>query len=209
MSQVNATSHKKRDVEYRVRVNTVAGHDRSCAVCGGPIKAGASTYCGIACYRSVQRSTSVEDRFWAKLEKTPTCWLWAGAINQGTGYGQFTWIARHGHIPQGAHRVAWELTHGPIPPGQWVLHRCDTPRCVNPDHLFLGTRRLNMEDAARKGRLSVPRPSRRALTDPQRASVRARYAAGGLTLQQLADEHRVTKAHIWQIVHKRSVEFRQ
>lgn len=51
-----------------------------------------------------------------------------------------------------AHRIAWEMTHGTIPMGLYVLHRCDTPACVNPEHLFLGDQTVNMQDAKRKGR---------------------------------------------------------
>ena len=54
-----------------------------------------------------------------------------------------------------AHRLAWELTFGPIPDGLHVLHACDNPPCIRPDHLMLGTQRANMRDAGRKGRLGV------------------------------------------------------
>jgi hypothetical protein len=53
----------------------------------------------------------------------------------------------------GAHRIAWELTNGPIPAGLFVCHHCDTPGCVRPDHLFLGTAQENMQDASRKDRM--------------------------------------------------------
>jgi len=87
-------------------------------------------------------------RFWAKVEKTEGCWLWRGAARRG--YGAFS--PQHG-TTRPAHRVAWELANSaPIPDGLCVLHRCDNPPCVRPDHLFLGTKKDNAQDAIRKGR---------------------------------------------------------
>ncbi len=163
---------------------------------------------------AVSRFTTEDaKRFWAKVARTGSCWLWRGALNKTTGYGSFSngRVPRNGRMvpwPVYAHRFAWMLTNGAIPAGQSVLHSCDVPACVNPAHLFIGTHRDNMRDAAAKGRLSVPRPSRRALTDDERDAVRRHYATGGVTMKALAAEYGVTPSHIWQIVHKKSVEFR-
>lgn len=204
-----AQSYNQRDVKYTGQINTVSESD-TCSVCGVTRKPGAAKYCSIACYRMVQRSQSLAARFWPKVRKTATCWLWTGAINPDSGYGQIGISGRYAYTrPVNAHRIAWELTHGSIPEGQWVLHHCDVPACVNPDHLFLGTHRDNMQDAARKHRLSVPRPSRRKLLEPQRVEIRRRYVAGEANMPQLAREYNVTKGYIWQIVHRRSVEFRK
>jgi len=93
----------------------------------------------------------MEVRFWRFVNKTDECWLWQGAkVGQG-GYGNFGVDKKH-HL---AHRVSYELANGPIPDGMWVLHRCDNPPCVNPDHLFLGTRSDNMKDAHQKGRIDM------------------------------------------------------
>jgi len=86
------------------------------------------------------------DRFWARITKA-TCWEWTGALNE-KGYGL---VGVDGRTPK-AHRVAWELTHGPIPDDACVLHRCDNPACCNPDHLFLGSRADNNADMLAKGR---------------------------------------------------------
>jgi hypothetical protein len=130
-------------------------------------------------------------QFWAKARVTPTCWLWQGSINRQTGYGSYApprslRSVCYERQPVYAHRFAWTLTHGPIPAGQHVLHACDVPACVNPDHLFLGTHKVNMADAARKGRLHVPRPRRQAVSDEKVASIFLMREQGAL-LREIAD----------------------
>ena len=90
-----------------------------------------------------------EIRFWEKVNKTDTCWLWTAQRTTG-GYGVFR--IRNPRAQTTAHRVAWEMAHGPIPDGLNVCHHCDTPSCVRPDHLFLGTQRENLRDMTVKGR---------------------------------------------------------
>ncbi len=104
------------------------------------------------------RVVSPEIRFWAKVNKNAAngCWLWAGAVDD-MGRGAFNGKTRK------AHRAAWEFSHGSIPAGLCVCHRCDVPLCCNPAHLFLGTHQENMDDMGRKGRrVSVGRPGWRA-----------------------------------------------
>lgn len=90
------------------------------------------------------------ERFWSKVEQGPECWLWKAKPDTG-GYGSFFFRGRKHR----AHRVSWILEYGEIPAGLSVLHRCDTPACVRPSHLFLGTQADNIRDAANKGRLNV------------------------------------------------------
>jgi hypothetical protein len=75
------------------------------------------------------------------------CWHWCGVRN-AFGYGRMTYQGR----AQVAHRLAWMAWKGPIPDGMSVLHRCDNPSCVNPDHLWLGTYSDNLRDCWSKGR---------------------------------------------------------
>jgi len=90
----------------------------------------------------------VKERFWKKVGQEEGCWEWTASGDGIYGYGHLV-IA--GRIEK-AHRVSWEIHHGPISPGLWVLHECDNPPCVRPDHLFLGTAATNAADRNRKGR---------------------------------------------------------
>lgn len=93
------------------------------------------------------------ERFMAKVDQRgpDECWLWQ-ASKTGNGYGQF--FLDDAKIV--AHRVSWILHHGPIPDDLVVMHTCDTPLCVNPNHLRLGTRGDNMRDMVAKGRNVAP-----------------------------------------------------
>lgn len=92
-----------------------------------------------------------ETRFWSNVRKTESCWLWTACLNS-FGYGM---IERNGKHCR-AHRASWELAGRTIPDGKCVLHSCDNPPCVNPDHLFLGDPADNTADMFRKGRQKMP-----------------------------------------------------
>lgn len=97
------------------------------------------------------------ERFWSKVDQHGEydCWPWLAARDR-KGYGWF----RIASAMRGSHRMAWELTHGSIPHGLCVLHHCDNPGCVNPAHLFLGTRADNNADRDAKGRQGAPKGDR-------------------------------------------------
>lgn len=99
-----------------------------------------------------------KQRFWAKVEKTPTCWIWHGA-QAGGGYG----ICTIGGKNYSAHRLSWEWANGkPVPTGQVLLHKCDQPLCVNPEHLTPGTQQNNVSDRVNKGRSARGKDNGRA-----------------------------------------------
>lgn len=89
-----------------------------------------------------RQRTTPESRFWPRVDLSGDCWLWTGGLR-----------GKYGHIDDmSTHRLAYLLVCGPIPDGLCVLHACDVPICVNPGHLFLGTKGDNNRDRARKGR---------------------------------------------------------
>jgi len=95
------------------------------------------------------KARPVAERFWEKVDKSGDCWMWI-ASKLPAGYGVF--VVKKGDSPRHAHRLAYELSVGPIPDGMQVLHRCDNPSCVRPGHLFVGTQKDNMQDMHGKGR---------------------------------------------------------
>lgn len=137
---------------------------RPCQWCGAPffarvraIERGNGRFCSLSCSSKHRRSRHITrdlaERFWSKVNRSTApdgCWLWTASLN-GDGYGKFGM----GRRTMGAHVVAYELTHGPVPDGLWVLHNCpdgDKRACCNPAHLWLGDNGDNVRDAVKKGR---------------------------------------------------------
>lgn len=138
-----------------------------------------------------------QQRFEKKLQITPGCWLWTGALGAGAGNGRYGSIKHEGKALR-AHRVSYELYQSGIPAGLHVLHRCDNPRCVNPGHLRLGTHDDNMQDMYSKGRRAAATGLRNGaakLSDDQKADI----VKSNRTTQELALAHGVSTVRINQI----------
>ena len=153
-----------------------------CQQCSKPFEqyacVGPNKYCSRDCHRLNQASQRSRI-FWEHIDRTDSCWLWTGYCPPG-GYGR---IGARPSIT--THRLSWELHNGPIPAGLCVCHKCDVPRCVNPDHLFLGTNTDNLRDAANKGRTASGsrvahhcRPDLLKLSADKVISIRELAAAG-------------------------------
>lgn len=147
---------------------------------------------------------SARDRFFAKVRKTETCWVWTAAI-YGSGYGKF-W---DGEKVDGAHRVSYRLFVDEIPKDNVVLHRCDNKLCVNPEHLDVGTQADNLQDMHKKGRQrsqetyikqSGDKAWNASLTNLQAEAIRKEYLTGNTSWLKLATKYGVAKRTIGNIV---------
>lgn len=159
-------------------------------------------------------------RFWASVDQAGDCWVWTGATDKD-GYGRFN-AHIEGRRCSRASRFAYWLATGINPGELWVLHRCDNPPCVRPDHLFLGTAADNNADMVAKGRDYYPTgddhylrvaPERIKhgddllyikLSDAQVAEIRRRWSSGGVTQATLAAEYRVSISHMCNICNGKS-----
>lgn len=133
-------------------------------------------------------------------EPNTGCWLWCGNRNKA-GYGLVkrrpkVWLA---------HRLSWLLHRGGLCDQDKVLHRCDTPECVNPDHLFLGTQADNIRDMEAKGRARHPcraAHGRSKLSENDVAAIREEYAVGGIRQADLAARYGVNQTTVSDIVRR-------
>ena len=131
--------------------------DHPCSVNGCVRRATRRGLCNMHDCRVRRKGTTdgrptIEQRFWARVQKSGGCWEWTGP--KGNQYGHCRMAVRDGKRSRGVqvHRISYELNVGPIPAGLCVCHHCDNPRCVRPDHLFLGTPLDNARDMIAKGR---------------------------------------------------------
>lgn len=157
--------------------------------------------------RNVVRLLPREDLFWAKVVRSDGCWEWTGAKDR-FGYGTVT-RKLLSKVPIRAHRLSWFFANGPVPDGQWVLHRCDNPPCVRPDHLFLGTRSDNIRDmfAKERGRPNggvIARGATHPMVRLTEAQVREILGRSGESKTALAAEFRVARTTVGDIIRRRT-----
>lgn len=148
-----------------------------------------------------RRGLPIEQRFWSKVDMTGDCWIWQATGNR-LGYGHFWAWGEQRMAPW----VAWFLTHGRAPSkgsGICVLHRCDNPPCVRPDHLFLGDAADNMADKMAKGRhragMLGKRSHRARFSDDEVRAIRREYA-NGATYYAISKRYSVHDSTIRQIL---------
>lgn len=130
------------------------------------------------------------------------CWLWRKG-KTSKGYGS---VAVKGYRSNLAHRIAWAIAFGEIPPSSiCICHHCDDPACCNPEHLFPGDRSLNNKDKTAKGRNVSPgifgsKNPMAKLTEEKVIQIKAKYRTGRFTYQSLADRFRVSPALVGLVI---------
>lgn len=145
------------------------------------------------------RTLSVRERFEQYIFYSPDdCWYWTGSCTKG-GYGTFS--IQPPRKTLSSHRASYELYKGEIQDGLLVCHKCDNPKCVNPDHLFLGTRKDNAQDCAKKKRsLQGTRNHFSVLTEEQVREIRLSSKEKPMPLKMLSEKYNVIRATIWHIL---------
>ena len=145
-------------------------------------------------------------RFWSKVclnfNVEPFCHRWLAAKDQN-GYGRFLYQGKN----QRAHRVAWILTFGPIQDNEVVMHDCDNPSCVNPDHLRLGSQLENIQDRVQKGRCAHNTGSSNSqakLTQHQVDNIRSEYNKTKCTKRSLAKKYKVSDSTVSRILNNQT-----
>lgn len=149
------------------------------------------------------RYTTVDDlRAKCEVDERTGCWLWTGPIAGGTGYG----LTKNEGKTVSVHRLMFRLAHGEIVAGNDVCHRCDVRRCINPEHLWQGTRAENLADMHAKGRAVDVRGEKHPkakLTESQVRDIRAAVASGE-TMVAIAGRYGLTPMSVWSIHHRRN-----
>jgi len=161
-------------------------------ICGGALRLGRTVSCGCYGKRTKNSPDDLNYWFWPQVKKSDTCWNWLASPERT--YGAVFFNGRK----QQAHRVSYQLFRGEIPDGLNVCHKCDNPKCVNPEHLFLGTQQDNIDDMMRKGRhrsFNIPFGSnsgRSKLTEEQALEI----IGSDLSMSELAKQYGMSRSGI-------------
>lgn len=151
------------------------------------------------------------DRFMNKVEKTDSCWIWKASFCKGKNLFPYGHFKLNGKV-RGAHRVSYEIYNGNIPDKMNVLHKCDNPKCVNPDHLYLGTQKDNIKDMHNKKRfrstkgkkrLSGPNHGNSKLTTEELNYIICMNKKRFFLISELAKHFGVSQSLISQIINKK------
>lgn len=141
---------------------------------------------------------SIEDRFFRLVDRSAGCWLWTGDLNR-RGYGRLQFNKQR-YL---AHRVSFEIHKGPIRGALLVCHTCDNPKCVNPNHLFLGNHAENMRDCMAKGRFLIGERSPNAkLTDRDVKEIRRLHALGRYTHDEIAAQFNTSRPNVTKVINR-------
>jgi hypothetical protein len=142
-------------------------------------------------------STKEKLEAWSIPEPNSGCWLWLRALTGTGGYG-FLWYKGR---KDRAHRVSWKEHFGEIPEGTHVLHRCDNPKCINPEHLFLGTPKDNSNDKVTKNRHAYGRRlPQTKLTEKEVIEIRADTRS----YTQTCRDYGININTLWAIKHRKT-----
>ena len=154
-----------------------------------------------------ETKTDWTPRFWDKVKITESCWVWTASKNQG-GYGLFTVKLPNHHRIAKSHRLAWELGNcASLLPNTVVMHTCDNPACVNPEHLTAGSHQENSADMDRKKRRAPPKigNANNKSVIPQEKIIEARkLKAEGISVREICRRLETPYSGTWNALAGRS-----
>ena len=146
------------------------------------------------------RARTLQERLSNYEENENGCWNWLGNVSSKTGYG----LIGHGGKTYLTHRLSYTFGVGEIPDGLMVLHKCDNRRCINPQHLYVGTHSKNMQDMARSNVLKGERNPKAILTEGDVVTIKSLIQSKLITYAKIADNFGVSRQAIKDIASGRT-----